>query len=149
VELQNGKTVAGRVTTADDKVQVSTNSGSVEAPLATVKALRSDADDPAYEKSLHPGILQGWKSGLNLGFALTRGNSDATNLSVGFLATRQTPHDKLGAYMNSVYATNDAAGAVPSTTANAAGGGLRYDHDINPRLFGLCRLTFSPMSYRD
>lgn len=142
LELRNGKSMAGRVTTSDGNLQVSTNSGPVETPIAAVKSLRSDAEETAYEKSLHPGIFQGWRSGLNLGFALTRGNSEATNLSVGFLATRQTLHDKLGTYMNSVYAANDAAGAVPSTTANAAGGGFRYDHDINQHLFGFVAADF-------
>lgn len=96
--------------------------------MANVKTLRNDAEEKAYEKSLHPGLFEEWKTGLNAGFALTRGNSETKNLSIGFLATRQTLHDKLGLYETSVYASNDAAGAVPSTTANTAGGGLRYDH---------------------
>jgi putative salt-induced outer membrane protein YdiY len=86
--------------------------------------------------------LQEWKSGLNLGFALTRGNSETKNLSIGFVATRQTLHDKLGAYSNIVYATNDAPGAIPSTTANTAGGGFRYDHDLRKRLFAFVAADF-------
>lgn len=142
LQLQDGKTVAGPVTTTDGKLEVSTSSGNVQAPIADVKALRSDSEEAAYQKSLHPGIFQEWKSGLNLGFALTRGNSETKNLSIGFLATRQTLHDKLGAYSNIVYATNDAPGAVPSTTANTAGGGFRYDHDIRKRLFAFVAADF-------
>jgi len=142
LQLQNGKTVAGPVTTSDGKLQVSTNSGTVEAPIAEVKALRSDKEEAAYQKSLHPGVFREWKTGLNLGFALTRGNSETKNLAVAFLATRQTLHDKLGAYANSVYASNDALGAVPSVTANTAGGGFRYDHDIKNRLFGFVAADF-------
>lgn len=142
LQLKDGKTVAGPVTASDGKLQVSTNSGNVETPIAEVKTLRSDKEEAAYQKTLHPGIFQEWKSGLNLGFALTRGNSETKNLSIGFLATRQTLHDKLGAYSNIVYATNDAAGAVPSTTANTAGGGFRYDHDIRKRLFAFVAADF-------
>lgn len=142
LQLQNGKTVAGPVTSTDGKLEVSTSSGNVEAPVADIKALRSDSEEAAYQKSLHPGIFQEWKSGLNLGFALTRGNSETKNLSIGFTAVRQTLHDKLGAYSNIVYATNDAPGAVPSTTANTAGGGFRYDHDIRKRLFGFVAADF-------
>ena len=142
LQLQNGKTVAGPVTTSDGKLQVSTSSGNVEAPIADIKALRSDSEEAAYEKSLHPGILQEWKSGLNVGFALTRGNSATKNLSIGFVGTRQTLHDKLGAYSNIVYASNDAPGAVPSTTANSAGGGFRYDHDLRKRLFAFVAADF-------
>ena len=142
LQLQDGKTVAGPVTTTDGKLQVSTSSGHVEAAIADVKALRSDSEEAVYQNSLHPGIFQEWKSGLNLGFALTRGNSETKNLSIGFVATRQTLHDKLGAYSNIVYATNDAPGAVPSTTANTAGGGFRYDHDISKRLFAFVAADF-------
>jgi len=142
LELQDGKTVAGPVTTSDGRLQVSTNTGTVEAPITEIKALRSDKEEAAYQKSLHPGIFEAWKSGLNLGFALTRGNSETKNLAISFVATRQTLHDKLGAYADSVYASNDAPGAVPSTTANTAGGGLRYDHDITNRLFGFVLADF-------
>ncbi len=142
LQLQDGKMVAGPVSTTDGKLQVSTSGGNVEAPITDVKLLRSDKEQAAYEGTLHPGIFQEWKSGLNLGFALTRGNSETKNLSIGFVATRQTLHDKLGAYSSVVYATNDAAGAVPSTTANTAGGGFRYDHDIRKRLFGFVAADF-------
>jgi putative salt-induced outer membrane protein YdiY len=137
VQLQDGRTVVGPVSGSNDKLRIVTKSGNtVDASLDSVKALRSNAEETAYEKTLHPGILQEWKSGLNAGFALTRGNSETKNLSIGFLATRQTRADKLGLYANSVYATNDAAGATPSTTANTAGGGARYDHNLRDDIFG-------------
>jgi putative salt-induced outer membrane protein YdiY len=142
VQTKDGKTAAGTVTTSDGNLQVKTSGGAVEAPMSAVTALRNDKQEAAYEESLHPGIFQEWKSGLNLGFALTHGNSETKNLSIGFLATRQTLHDKLGAYANAVYATNDAPGAVPSTTANSAGGGSRYDHDIKQRVFGFVAADF-------
>ena len=142
LELQDGKTIAGPVTASDGKLQVSTNSGNVETSIADIKTLRGNKEESVYEKTLHPGIFQEWKSGLNLGFALTRGNSQTKNLSIGFVATRQTFHDKLGAYSNIVYASNDAPGAVPSTTANTAGGGFRYDHDLRKRLFAFVAADF-------
>ena len=143
LQFQDGRSASGAVSTSDGNLKVATKSGeAVQVPISDVKALRNDTEETAYEKSLHPGLLQGWKSGLNLGFSLTRGNSATKNLSIGFLATRQTLHDKLGAYANSVYAANDAKGAVPSTTANSAGGGFRYDHDIKPRIFGFVAADF-------
>jgi putative salt-induced outer membrane protein YdiY len=104
--------------------------------------MRNDAEQSSYEKSLHPGLLQNWKAGLNLGFALTGGNSQTENLSLAFTGIRQTLTDKLGLYANSVYATNNAPGAVPATTANTIGGGLRYDHNLNPRVFGFVAADF-------
>ncbi len=143
LQFQDGRSASGAVSTADGNLKVAAKSGEpVQSPISDVKSLRNDAEETAYERSLHPGLMQGWASGLNLGFALTRGNSATKNLSIGFLATRQTLHDKLDAYANSVYAANDATGAVPSTTANSAGGGFRYDHDIKPRIFGFVAADF-------
>lgn len=143
VEFQDGRKAVGAVSTSDAKIQVATSGAApVEVSVANVKTLRNDAEEKAYEKSLHPGLFEEWKTGLNAGFALTRGNSETKNLSIGFLATRQTLHDKLGLYETSVYASNDAAGAVPSTTANTAGGGLRYDHDLRDRVFAFGAADF-------
>jgi len=135
VELPDGKKASGTVSTTDGKLVITTKAGVVEAPVASVKGIRNQAGESAYEKSLHPGLFEEWKAGLNTGFALTRGNSESKNLSLAFVATRQTLHDKLGLYSNAVYASNDAPGASPSTTANTVGGGLRYDHDLAKRIF--------------
>jgi putative salt-induced outer membrane protein YdiY len=142
LELQNGKAVSGPVTTSDGKIEVATKSGSVETSVGEIKTLRGQTEQTAYEKTLHPGLTQEWKAGLNTGFALTRGNSETKNFSLAFVAARQTLHDKLGLYANTVYATNDAPTAVPHTTANTEGGGLRYDHDITPKVFGYVNADF-------
>jgi hypothetical protein len=44
VELQNGKTEVGAVTTSDDKLEVATTAGKVEAAKSDVKALRNSAE---------------------------------------------------------------------------------------------------------
>jgi putative salt-induced outer membrane protein YdiY len=84
---------------------------------------------------LHPGLLQQWNGGTTLSFALTRGNSQTKNLALTFTADRETPHDKLALYANSIYSTNDVLGAIPSTTANAIQAGVLYDHDLTKRIF--------------
>jgi len=143
IELQDGRTATGTVATSDGKLEIATKTaGTVEAQASAVKTLRNDAEQTTYEKSLHPDLLQGWKTGLNVGFALTGGNSETTNLSLGFLGARQTLHDKLGLYATTVYGKNNASGAVPSTTANAEAGGLRYDHDVTKRIFGFVAADF-------
>jgi putative salt-induced outer membrane protein len=138
-----GKTVVGPVTTTGDDVVVATKTaGPVEAPKSSVTLLRSPAEQAAYEKSLRPGLLEGWNGGLNLGFAVTRGNSETKNLNIGFNAMRKGFHDKLTLYTNSIYATNDLPTASPHTTANTIGGGARYDHDFAPRIFGFVNGDF-------
>jgi hypothetical protein len=136
VELKNGRTVVGPVTITEGKVQVGSQpSATAETPKEDVSVIRSDAGQLAYEKSLHPRLMEGWNGGANVGFGLTRGNSQTKNLAIAFNAARPTLHDKLSLYATSIYASNDAAGATPSTTANANAGGIRYDHNLNPRLF--------------
>jgi len=143
VTTANGKTVAGPVTTADGSLAVATaTSGTVSVAKGDVTALRSDAEQTAYEKSLHPGLLQGWAGGANVGFALTAGNSDTRSLALAFTADRKTLHDEISLYDNTVYATNNAAGASPSTTANSNQAGARYDRNFNPRLFGFVGADF-------
>jgi len=147
VELPNGETAVGVVSTTGDTLEVATSSGQVSAPLAGVKALQQQAD---YEKTVHASLLQDWKGGVNAGFSLTGGNSQTTNLAFGFLAARQTARDKLGLYANSVYATSQITTITPgfppttstSTTANTAAGGARFDHDLNSKTFAFVAADF-------
>jgi putative salt-induced outer membrane protein YdiY len=141
VGLKDGKTVVGPVTTSDGKLEVATKTGgNVETTPSDVAVIRNDAEQTAYDKSLHPGLLHGWNGGLNLGFSLARGNSETENLAIGFNAVHPTEHDKITMYASSIYTTNDLAS--PSTVANVAQGGIRYDHDLNPRLFAFVSADF-------
>ena len=51
--------------------------------------------------------------------------------------------------MNSVFAANDAPAAIPSTTAQATQGGVRYDHDLSARLFGFVGADFQTDALQD
>jgi putative salt-induced outer membrane protein YdiY len=143
VAESDGQIVVGPVITRGDNLVVATKTaGSVSVPKSTVATLRNPAEQAAYEKSLHPGLLEGWNGGANVGFALTRGNSANRNLALSFTAHRKGHGDLLSLYANSIYAANDLAGATPSTTANAIGGGARYDRDLTPRLFAFVNADF-------
>ncbi|MGA8500030.1 MAG: DUF481 domain-containing protein [Candidatus Sulfotelmatobacter sp.] len=148
VALKNGQTVVGPITTSDGNLKVAGKNGApVEAPKDTVVAIRNDADQLAYEKALHPSLLEGWNGAANVGFSLTRGNSQTENLSLAFTAARATKNDKLSLYTNAVYGTNQLA--TPSTTANTENGGIRYDRNINPRAFGFVSADFSSNALQD
>jgi len=148
VDLPNGKSAVGTVTTSDGNIVVATTtSGPVSAPTSTVVTLRSESEQAAYEKTLHPRLMQGWAAGANVGFALTGGNSETENLAIAFTADRKTLNDHIGLYTNSVYARNTtpATATTPSTTsttANAVQGGFRYDRNIGARLFGFGSADF-------
>ena len=76
VVTQAGKQLAsGTVTAEGSDVMVTTVQGVQRVPRADVTTMRSPADQAAYEKSLHPGMMEGWTGGGSLGFALARGNS--------------------------------------------------------------------------
>jgi putative salt-induced outer membrane protein len=150
VGLKDGKTVVGPVATADGKIEVATkNSGNVEAPKDAVVVMRNDAEQLSWEKQQHPGLLEGWNGGINVGYGLTAGNSEAKNLALAFAGTRTGSHDKLSLYAGSVYSTNDLATAATRVTANANKGGARYDRDITPRLFAFVNTDFFTDALQD
>jgi hypothetical protein len=62
------KTVSGDVTTEGGNLVVHTrDSGALPVPYANVTTIRSEEAQAAYEKSLHPGILEDWKGGASIG----------------------------------------------------------------------------------
>jgi putative salt-induced outer membrane protein YdiY len=143
IGLKDGQAVAGPVKTSDGSFEVeAVDKAPVKVPKDSVAFMRNDAEEAAYVKSLHPNLLQGWAGGANVSFALTRGNSETKNLALAFTADRKTTTDHLGLYANSVFAANDAPGAVPGTSAQATQGGARYDHDFDGRLFAFVGADF-------
>jgi hypothetical protein len=117
----------------DAGLLVTSSSGPSTLAAADVTTLRSAADEAAYEASLHPGWGQAWGGGANVSLALARGNANTSTFGAGVTAVRPTRTDKTSLYANTLYSKN--GNATPSTSANATGGGLRYDHNLNPKLF--------------
>jgi len=150
VELKEGNTVVGPVTSSDGKIEVSTKtSGNMEVPKDSIVVMRSDAAQAAWERLQHPGYLDGWEGGVNVGFGLTAGNSETKNLALAFTGTRTGLHDKLSLYAGSVYETNGLAPPGTRVTANTNKGGARYDRDITPRLFAFVNADFFTDALQD
>ena len=150
VGLKDGQTVVGPVTTTDGKFEVATKAGgTVEAPKENIVVIRSDTEQNAWENLQHPGLLQGWDGGINFGFGLTRGNSQAKNLAANLKAARKGLRDKLSLYAGSVYSTNDLPTATPHITANTNQGGARYDRDITSHQFGFVNTDFFTDALQD
>lgn len=129
----NGKLNVTVIERSDAGLVVTTASGPSTLDPKDVTVLRTPADQQAYEASLHPSWGHAWAGAANVSLALARGNSDTTTFGAGFTAARTTLNDKTALYANTLYSTN--ANANPSTSANATGGGIRYDHNLNPRTF--------------
>jgi putative salt-induced outer membrane protein YdiY len=150
VSLKGGKTVVGPVSTTDGKLEIATKTaGTVEAPKDDVTLIRDDAEQAAFDKSLHPGLRHGWTGGANVGFSVARGNSETENLAVAFNAVHASLNDKLTLYASSIDTTNNLA--TPSTVANVEQGGLRYDRNVNPRtfVFGAVDFQSNALQYLD
>jgi putative salt-induced outer membrane protein YdiY len=142
VTLKGGKTAVGPVTTTDGNLEIATKTaGTVEAPTGDVTLIRNDAEQTAFDKALHPGLRHGWTGGANVGFSVARGNSETENLALAFNAAHTTLNDKITLYASSIDTTNNLA--TPSTVANLNTGGLRYDRNVNPKLFAFGAADFS------
>jgi len=136
VTLADGRTVSGTLTASGDKAEVrASNANVVPIDRANMAIIRSEAEYVAYQDSLEPGILEGWTGGADVGFALTSGNSDTTNLAIGLAASRETRNDKTTLYAASIY-SRDSTDGEDRTTANTIRGGVRYDRNINEKFFG-------------
>jgi putative salt-induced outer membrane protein len=109
-----------------------TTAGETE-PAPKFDTLRTAAAQTAYEASLRPNFLHGWTGAANVSLALARGNSDTLSFGTGVTAARPTSTDKTSLYFNTLY-THD--GLLDATTANTTAAGVRYDHNINPKIFG-------------
>ena len=126
------QTVTGTVKSEGADYVVTTAQGAQTMPKSDVAVMRSPADQAAYEKSLHPGMLEGWAGGGNFGLAIARGNSETTNLALGFNALRKTNNDAWLVNAASIYSTDEKLNA---TTANSFQGLIRYDRNLTKRLF--------------
>lgn len=136
VTLEDGRTVSGLLSASADKAELRAgNANVVSVDRSAIKVIRSEAEHIAYRDSLEPGWLEGWSGGADVGFALTSGNSDTTNLAIGLNATRATTNDKTSIYAASIY-NRDSTSGESRTIANTVRGGVRYDRDINRKFFG-------------
>jgi putative salt-induced outer membrane protein YdiY len=132
--LSDGKTVSGTVATKGDKFEISTGETTrVEVERADVQAIRSQAEQNAYERLLAPGWFDLWAGAVDVGYSLTTGNTRTSTFSTGATATRETRRDKTGLYLALIKAekTEDD---VSETTANALRGGGRYEINLTDRL---------------
>lgn len=132
------QTISGTVTLAGTDLVVHTaTAGDVHVPVGQLSVVRTEQDQRAYEKSLHPSLADDWTVGANLGFALARGNSDTTNLNIGFTGDRKTLSDEIKLAASSIYARSGTttSGTPGGVTASEILGAAEYDKNLNKKLF--------------
>jgi putative salt-induced outer membrane protein YdiY len=142
VVLPTGESVKGKIATNGDNLDVAAAGGEKTAPLATVTAVRDDAEQAAWQRLQHPSLFQLWAGNYNFGLALARGNARTASLTNTFNATRATTHDKIILNFNQIYASalvtnvvNGVSTSANNTTANSVRGGGEYDRNLNPKIF--------------
>ena len=149
VGLADGKTVVGKVTIHEGRLEVATDVGAVEAPKERVAALRDDAEQSAYERSQRKNLFYGWDGSVDAGFDLTSGNSDIRNFRFAFRALRKTYRDQLTLYAQSIYSVDELPSARPHITANENSGGVRFGRDVTKRLFLFSNTDFMSDALQD
>ena len=134
VGLNDGRTVYGVFKADANQTEIKSRSGSVTAARSTIQFIRSESEQAIYEGTLNPGLLEQWTGGADLGVALTKGNSDTTNIALGLAMARETLRDKTTLYGAAVY-NRDGTSGISRTVANTIRFGGRYDRDFSKKWF--------------
>ncbi|MDQ6760094.1 MAG: DUF481 domain-containing protein [Acidobacteriota bacterium] len=134
VVLPGGHDVSGKVTTQGNQIQIDGGGVPQTASLAEVSGIRDTAEQRKYERLVAPGWLDLWAGSFDLGFALARGNARTRILTTAFSAARVTRKDKTTVRFAQIDSSATLNGRN-SATANAARGGIAYEHKLKPRLF--------------
>ena len=134
VELPGGERIAGKLSTAGENLEVTTDLGVKQEALSTVGDMRNPAEQHTWERLQHPGVLELWTGFFDTGLAVARGNARTDTLTNSFTATRITRNDKVTVNFSQIYGTA-TVNNVSSAVANAMRGGWSYDHTLTGRFF--------------
>ena len=138
--LNGGQMLVGPVTTSGTNLSVATaNAGTVTTAKDSIVAIRSDAEEKAYEAQLerlqHPHLLDFWSGFLDTGLSITKGNSDTISYTLAGQAIRATDRDKITITTSSIFSKSDTT--IPDQVlAKEINGGVRVDLNVTPRTFG-------------
>jgi len=133
--LSDGRVIVGTVATTDGKLTVATKeAGEVATEHAAIQAIRNDQEQVEYDRLQHPRLRDFWSGLFDLGLSVTEGNSATTALAIAGKAARVIPKNKLALYYTQVY-SKDSKQNPAVTTANAIHAGIRYEHNLNPKVY--------------
>jgi hypothetical protein len=139
--LSDGRVIVGRVSTADGTLQIATDTGTIPAAHDAVKAIRDNATQKELDHMQHPRLVDYWSGLFDLGLSVTEGNSSTTALTIAGKASRVVPKNKMTVYYTQVY-SKDSHESPALTTANAIRGGLRYEFDLNEKVYAFAFTDF-------
>ncbi len=134
VVLPDGRSVKGKLSTADGKVVIAEPAAKDIVPLTELNTARNDAEQKAYERLLAPRWTDLWGGYFDIGLSTARGNAKATTLTTAANASRVTRTDKSTLYFNQIFA-NATVDGKSQRTAEAVRGGWGYNRNVNARMF--------------
>ncbi len=129
VQLDTGQVLKGSLSSpGSQELQV----GPSESQTVTFAQIRSIEEIQA--PTAKPGVLQDWHGNADVGFTVTRGNSNVTNLSVSVRPERITDLTRIRASFHALYDMQNG-----SVASNRQVGRLRYDYflGVNAFVFGV------------
>lgn len=134
VVLSNDQTVKGNIETRDGRIQVAVPGEPRNVAAGEIVALRNDAEQRAYERFLHPGLLDLWIVTGSLNVAGTKGNAKTFTLTTPVNFLRASNSSRTTAYFNAIRSTATLNG-VNAQTASAIRGGWGYSRNLTRRIF--------------
>lgn len=143
VVLRQEGPVKAAIRTEEGRVRVGTAEASQSAALSDVVTLRNDAEEKAYEKLRHPGLLDLWEITGSVNIAGAKGNAATSTLTTPVNVVRASNTSKTTAYFNAIRSVALVNG-VSSQTARAVRGGWGYSRNLTSRIFAN---TFNDYEY--
>ncbi|MCI0523750.1 MAG: DUF481 domain-containing protein [Acidobacteria bacterium] len=157
LNLDDGQTLVGVITTSAEKYEVATkDAGTVSVAKASIKTIRNQEEQTAYlaeiDRLRNPGLLDLWSGTFDAGLSLTRGNADTNTFTIAANAARAGARDKISVYAATIKArARSRTTGLQEETANAIRGGGRYEINLTSRsfAFGFSDLEFDEFQRLD
>lgn len=134
IVLPEDRTVKGNIQSRDGKIEVAAGAAPQIVTPNEIVALRNEKEQAAYERFLHPGLLDLWVITGSLNIAGTKGNAATSTLTTPFNFVRASNTSRTTAYFNSIRSKATVDG-VSELTARAVRGGWGFNRNVTKKLF--------------
>jgi hypothetical protein len=124
-----GGTVKANIQTQDGRIQIAEPGGPQNVAPGEIVALRNDAEQRAYDRFLHPGLLDLWAITGSFNLAGTKGNAKTSTVTTPINFLRASNTSRTTAYFNSI-AAQALVNGVNAQTARAVRGGWGYSRNL-------------------
>ena len=134
IVLSGDQTVKGTLKTEDGRIQVAAPGAPRTVEATQIVTLRNDAEEKAYQRFLHPGLLDLWTINGSLAIAGTKGNAQTLVITTPLNFARVSNTSRTTAYFNSIRSSATING-VNAQTASAVRGGWGYGRNLTKKVF--------------